>query len=122
MRLFYDECFNRRDGMKSLFQNEAFSFGFWMGLAFFVIINIVSEGLSIEDFRTYYNREVDIDAAAIQISGIRYVKGFPFTFLLTDTVVWFGLIADILIALAFSFLLGLGLRFISLKINHGVVK
>ncbi len=92
--------------MGKLFQNKAFILGFLSGILIFIGTQFYdsmpeSEGITFH--------------AIVRI-------GFPFDYIETGgnptytKTLWFGLFADILIALIFSFVVGLIFKFIGLKI------
>ncbi len=91
--------------MKNLFQNTAFIIGFWGGIIIFVILNIMPSTTN-------------------QFSNITTDRGFPLLAYRTNLssnystyVFWSGLIADIVIALFSSFVVGFGFKFIWSKIT-----
>ena len=85
--------------MKNLFQNTAFIIGFWGGIIIFLILNII------------------LSSTTNKFSNITTDFGFPFLAYRTNLssnystyVFWFGLFADIVIALFSSFAIGLGFK------------
>ena len=98
--------------MSKLFQNNAFSLGFTVGFILIILINFVNSIISYQNF------------LQSKFSAGGYIIGFPFTFYKVEIgflnyfyFIWFGLFADILIALIFSFLLGLTFKFVWSKIS-----
>jgi putative flippase GtrA len=87
--------------MRRLFGNRAFSVGCIVGFLFFVLT---------AEYIDKKNRPICFDCAE------RF--GFPFAYLETggqafsERIVWSGLIADLLIAFAFSFIIGAVVNFI----------
>lgn len=85
--------------MSKLFQRNAFNLGFWVGILVFI-------GLNFYSLNANYGGCIDC-----------YGKfGIPFPLmdsgLLLQRILWIGLIADILIALIFSFAVGLIFKFV----------
>ena len=98
--------------MSKITLNKIFFAGFMFGLFLFPVINY----FSYLSFPKPY------------ITHALHKFGFPFTvyadggFEYTKQILWFGLIADILIALIFSFILGFVFRFIWSKITARQLK
>jgi glycerol uptake facilitator-like aquaporin len=91
--------------MKKLFQNTLFIIGFWGVLIIFFLLNI-------------------LPSTTDTLSNITSDFGFPLVAYRTNLssnystyVFWYGLIADIVIALIGSFAMGLFLKFTWLKIS-----
>ncbi|MDQ3181583.1 MAG: hypothetical protein M3Q33_13810 [Acidobacteriota bacterium] len=104
--------------MNKLFQNTAFNLGFWCGLVLFAFINFLSYIKAIHEFST-----ADFAIAPIRFSSGGYSFGFPFILYKTEIgypnhfyFVWSGLIANILIAIVFSFIVGFVVNFMWSKI------
>jgi hypothetical protein len=91
--------------MNKIFRSKAFVFSFLIGFASFFFVT---------DYIDKKDRSICFDC------GEKF--GFPFHFLETGGQVfdrhylWFGLIADVLIAVIFSFIIGLIFTFLWLKI------
>ena len=91
--------------MKNLIQNKAFTFGFLLGfLSFIFTMNYFDKkdrGICFDCYETF---------------------GLPFNYLGTGgfvtrtDILWFGLIADILIAIVFGLIIGSIFKFVWLKI------
>ncbi len=86
------------------FQKNAFSFGFYIGILFFIVLNIYSLAAN-------YGGCIDCYGDF----------GIPFTLgdgdIKFGRFIWVGLIADILFALIASFIIGLVLKWAWLKFN-----
>lgn len=99
--------------MKDLVENKAFVFGFLFGILLFFLI-----GGTIESRR----RGTTICFDCVE------EYGFPFTYLETGgfvsitKILWLGLIADVLIAITFSFLIGLIFKFIWSKFTSNELR
>ena len=95
-----------------LFTKSSFSLGFWIGIAISITANLLS---LIVSRMSYMGR--------IRVAQDGYSWGFPFTMFLSydgasfsyNGFIQFGLIANILIAVGFSFFLGLLFRSMSKK-------
>lgn len=88
--------------MSKLFQNRPFNIGFLFGLVLLALINYFSY-LNLDSPKTSHSL---------------HSFGFPFAvyeyggFITIEQILWFGLIADILIAIIFSFAIGLIFKFV----------
>ena len=90
--------------MKKLFQNSAFYFGFWSSVVLFLVFNLLSYAKS---YAEYTNRKIKFSAGD-------YGGGFPFTayyvfigYPNSSGIIWANLIANLLVALVSSLLVGL---------------
>lgn len=98
--------------MLTWFQNRAFNLGFLIG--FFLMVNI-----------NYFSQ---FSRPKINIIHDPHRIGFPFTAYEWDgyfqpaSILWFGLTADIFIAVTFSFLLGIIFKFVWSKIRARKLK
>ena len=100
--------------MNKLFQNTAFNLGFYSGLCLFAFVNYLSYVISYNEF---INREMKFSAG-----GYRY--GFPFTLYQeiigypnSFDIIWSGVIANAVVALIGSFLIGLIFKIIWSRIT-----
>lgn len=105
--------------MSKLFQNKAFKLSFSCGLILSVLINYLSYVKSYYDF-THPQFEFSVGS---------YSAGFPFPFYIAVIgfpnhfyFIWIHLITDILIAVVFSFIIGLIFRFVWSKISPRRIK
>jgi hypothetical protein len=91
-------------GMNKFFRETAFNIGFTIGILLFI-------GLNFYSLDANYGRCIDCFGES----------GFPFSWMdrgwFLQRILWFGLIADILFALFFSFLLGLIFNFVWSKMS-----
>ena len=101
--------------VSKLFKNSGFTLGFSIGICLFAFLNYLSYIISYSKFT---------NPGKIRFSGGSYTAGFPFPFYqaiigLPNSFYfdWIGLIVDILIAVAFSFILGLIFKFVWSKIS-----
>src|SRR3712207_321621 len=96
--------------MHKLISYAAFKIGFWSGIFLFVVLNLLSYELSRHKYDTLPIKFADAGGYEMGFPFTLYVWsfGYPFNFYF----VWSGLIADILIALVFSFVLGLIFKFV----------
>jgi len=93
--------------MSKLFQNIVFILGLLCGTVFYFWITIT----------------IDRRSRGIPCFDCQWETGFPFAyhqesgFVEPSRYLWFGLIADVIIAVIFSFIIGLIFRFIWSKIS-----
>ncbi len=92
--------------MNKFFQSKVFVFGFLYGISIFLTLNYLSYLLN-----------------KVSCADCSYKFGFPFYlhqyggFSTVDDFLWFGLIADSLFALVFSFVIGFITKFVWSKIS-----
>lgn len=92
--------------MRKLFQNKAFKLGVFTGSFMYAVIYI-------------YNLKPERKGICFDCdepSGFPFLSYQPGNALVESHTIWFGFIANILIALLFIFGIGLFLSFVSLKI------
>ena len=87
--------------MKNLIFNKAFQLGFWIGFVSIVIFNLSTFTLPVEAHVHHYINTVGFPFAFYEWGGNPYV----------ERISQKGLIADILVLLIYSFLVGLLFRF-----------
>ena len=108
--------------MNKLFRNTIFNIGFYGGLTLFWLINYLT-------YIRSYNDAINPPNSEIRFSVIVYKIGFPFTFY-TDVTAnpnytyfdWAGLIANIIIAVVFSFITGFVCKTVWSKISSRYMK
>ncbi len=100
--------------MNNLSESRAFNLGLWCGIVLFVVLNVLNYSNS---------RDCSLNSQIYFLSGDDCISGFPL-FMYNrglaspngSYIIWVGLIGNILIALVFSFVLGLIFKFIWSKI------
>jgi hypothetical protein len=93
----------------------AFNLGFWVGICLFAFINSVSYIVSYAEHHRPEMKFADAGGYAIgfPMTFYRWEFGYPFRFYF----VWSGLIADILIGITFTFVVGFVFKFVWTKIQ-----